>query len=477
MNREVFDLSKISLRGLCMDLLRHLWMILLSGATLWLAATGWHNLTYEPAYTASATLVVGVKGEANAYSSLSVASQMATVFGEVFQSDALRNKIAEDTGEKIEGTISCSAIEETNLLVLSTTSPNPRQAYLFIHSALENYEEVAGDVFANSYLEIVQEPEVPEAPSNTSWAMRCRYLLVLLAMAGMAGVTALFYILRFTVKNPAAAAEDLDGEIRGVIPFEKKNGGLKAGEKKEKKKQSLVLNSPLVTMDFAEASRRTAAKIEHHLRRRHLKSILVVSVAENEGKSTVAANLALALAEKHKKVLLVDGDLRKPAQHKVFAEPKQGRISLEKVLKGQENVKEAIYYSKRNHLWQLFQFTGVENPAALMDAGRFAGLLKEAGQEMDYVIVDCSPSAVSTDAEVWMGAVDSALLVVREDWTDVRVINDTVDVIWQSGKDFAGFVLNAFHREWFQTMHSPGYDTYGYGSYGKGVKSTEERGS
>ena len=70
------------------------------------------------------------------------------------------------------------------------------------------------------------------------------------------------------------------------------------------------------------------------MRRRRQKTLLISSIAENEGKSTVAANLALALAEKHKKVLLVDGDLRRPAQHKVFEENGQDRVSFSQVLKG-----------------------------------------------------------------------------------------------------------------------------------------------
>lgn len=80
------------------------------------------------------------------------------------------------------------------------------------------------------------------------------------------------------------------------------------------------------------------------------------------------------------------------------------------------------------------------------------------------MIIDCPPSAVSTDAEVWMKAAESVLLVVREDWSDVRVINDTVDRIWQSGCDFAGFALNAFRQEWFSREQSYGY---GYGGYRK----------
>ena len=136
MERELFRVDEISWRGLCEDLSRNLWMILLTAVTVWLAVGGVHNIIYEPEYTASSTLVVSSRGSGSAYSSLAAASQMADVFGQVFQSEALRNKIIEDVGAEIEGTISCSPIEETNLLVLSTTCPDPRPAYLLINSAL-----------------------------------------------------------------------------------------------------------------------------------------------------------------------------------------------------------------------------------------------------------------------------------------------------------------------------------------------------
>ena len=140
MNRELFRLDEISIRGLCLELLQSLWMILVIGVSLWLGITGVHTLIFEPAYTSTATLVVTVKGESSAYSSLSVTSQMADVFGEVFQSSALRSRIIEDVGEEITGDITCTPITDTNLLTLSVSSPDPRQAYLFINSALENYE-------------------------------------------------------------------------------------------------------------------------------------------------------------------------------------------------------------------------------------------------------------------------------------------------------------------------------------------------
>lgn len=453
MDRDLIRFDEISLRGLFADLVRNVWMILAAGLSIWLLATGWHNLTYQPEYTSSATLAVTLKGESDAYSSLSMAVQMADVFSQVFQSDALRDRIVEDTGEDVSARISCTPVTETNLMVLNVTSPDPRQAYLFINSALKNYENVSADVFSNSALQIVQDPEVPEHPSNTSWMMRYRYLLSAAAAVGMAGVICLFYLLRFTVKTTAAASRQLDGRVRGVIPYEKmeKGGG----------KRAPLLNSPLTTMAFAEAARRAEIRVEHHLRRHHAQALLVTSVMENEGKSTITANLALALAEKHYKVLLIDGDLLKPAMNKLLDEKKGDAASLADVLTGSADLKDAVHYNRQCGIWELFQYKGVTNPASVLDSRKLKEWIRAWKEKMDYIIVDCSPSAVSTDAEVWMNAVDSVLLVVREDCADVRMINDTVDTVWQSGKDFAGFVLNAFHVEGVRRS-----DEYSYGGYG-----------
>ena len=174
----------------------------------------------------------------------------------------------------------------------------------------------------------------------------------------------------------------------------------------------------------------------------------------------MAANIALAMAEKHKKVLLVDGDLRKPAQYKVFEEEQTGRDSFNQLLKEKGNWREKIYYNKANQLWELFQFHSVEEPAAVLDGSFLEKLAEEWKSEMDYIIIDCSPVSISTDAEHLMKMADSVVLVVRQDWSDVRVINDTVDMIWQSDCDFSGFILNAFYKEWIQTGYSYGYEGY-----------------
>ena len=443
MNDQIISLDKASLQGAGWQILKNWWVVLCWMAAMFLGATGVGNLLYTPEYTASSTLVIRMMGT-DAYTSLAQTTQMTAVYSEIFQSEALRNLVSESIGEPVEGSISCTQIAETNLLVLSATSPTPRQAYLFIQAALRNYEQVASYVFSDAVLEVVQEPNVPDAPSNSSFFIRRRPGLTLLAGMAAAALIALIYLLRRTVKAAGNASGLLDGPILGTIPFEKKQALYRRGKKKEI--PALLLNSPLVSMDFAESSRRAATRVEAHLRHHKAKVLLVCSVEENEGKSTVAANLAIAIAEHGEKVLLVDGDLRKPAQYKIFDRKGEKRLSLSDVLTGKASLEEVLSRNSKAGFWELFQYKSVAQAGNLLAGAKLRQLMEELKDQADVIVIDCPPLAAAADAEIWMHLADTVALVVRQDASDVRVINDTVDLIWKSAGDFAGFLLNAFPR-------------------------------
>ena len=455
MSRSGVVLDGATLREALRRVAENWWVVVAFALAAFLGMTAVGKLTYVPQYTSSATLVIRVKG-ADAYSSLAQASQMTAVFGEVFQSSALRNEIAASVGEGVEGSVTCSQVSGTNLLTLSVTSSTARQAYLFIQSALQNYERVSGDVFANAALEIVQEPSVPEGPSNSSPLITYRYLGTALAAVGAVVVIALIYLLRNTVKTVDQASDLLDGRVIGTIPYERKRVG--KGRKK-KSVPALLLFSPLVSMGFAEANRRTATRLEAHLRKNGFKTVLVASVGENEGKSTVAANLAAAMAERDRRVLLVDGDFRKPAQRLIFDEQEVERPSFSDCVLSSRIGRQPAVLNERSGIYELFQYKTLPDPTEVFNSGRLADTMEKLSKQFDYVFVDCSPVAAAADAELWMRLVDTVVLVVRQDVTDVRVINDTVDVVWKSARDFSGFVLNAFQGEW-SPMGGRGYGAY-----------------
>ena len=201
-------------------------------------------------------------------------------------------------------------------------------------------------------------------------------------------------------------------------------------------------------MAYSESYRKVTSRIEHILRKNNKQVLLVTSIAENEGKSTCAANIALSLQEKGKKVLLIDCDFMKPAQYKIF-ERKDDVIKDEYQL---------IQYNEKTHIWELFLNKSINKPSNYL-LNKIKSVVENNKINFDFIILDSSPTKASSDAEVLMDMSDYTLLVVREDWTDIRIINDIVDLIWQSNSQFLGFVLNSFYEQPVRN------NAYGYGHY------------
>ena len=223
----------------------------------------------------------------------------------------------------------------------------------------------------------------------------------------------------------------------------------------------LLITSPIASMNFVEANGRMSSRIEHHFDKHNFKVLLVTGIGENDGKSTVAANICLSFVEKNKKVLLIDGDFRKPAQYKIFDKEVLDTNPLQDVITEKKSLKDSIYFNKKSNIYELFLYHAIDDPSKLMNVVTLKKIMDQLKKHFDYIVIDCSPVAVSVDAEVWMEVVDSTILLVRQDCTDIRMVNDTVDLIWQSGCDFTGFALNMFIDD--EIRHNDyGYSYYDY---------------
>lgn len=466
-----FRLDEISLFSVLRDVVKNIWVIILAAAAGWLAVTGVRQLAWTPEYTSEATMAVAAKGSSSsAYSSLSLTTQMAEVFSEVFSSNVLRDKIAEDLGqERIDADLSAGIIQETNLVVLRVTSSSPSQAYLVIQSAIDNYSTVSDYLFSNAALRMVQEPEVPMGPSNTPDIVRTRKLAALGGAALSGLLIVVFSVWRFTVKTKESARRNLDGRILETIPYERKNKTLRKAFRKNK--SSLLMTTSLVSMRFSESCRKLATQVDHHMRIRKQKVLLVTSAAENEGKSSVAANLAVALAEKGRSVMLIDTDLKKPAQAKIFSASEKDGKYLTDYLGKKAEVGQILKKEGDLGLFLVLQHSGVKNSARYLDSKEMKDLIRAAGSSVDYVILDSSPMMLSSDALILTRLADAVLLVVRQDWTDIRGLNDAADDLRQSTADFMGFVLNGFRDKGFSGGRE--YSYYGYGGRRRGRAGEE----
>ena len=444
MEGKTVQLDEINPHGLLTAILKNLWVVVLLCVSALLCYTSVCRLLYTPRYTSTATLMVSAKDSTSAYNSLTTTQSMASVFVEVFQSNVLREKIEEQMPEgSFDGVINTTTIPETNLLIVSVTSPEPEVAFRALSLLVENYSAISDYLFSNAQLEVIKDPVVPVTPSNPQ-NVKQQYPLVTMitALLGLAGIAAI-YILRDTVKTPNAAKRKIDARLLRTIDHEIKNKTLKA--KYQRKNIAPLITNPLITKQFIENNLSLCSALEYHTRKRGQKVIMVTSVGENEGKSTVAANLALAMAEKNRRVILLDCDFRKPSLQKIFQLPVEKEHTLTHYLmQDGQNAADCLTEVKKHGITVGLSRHANKSITRLISGGRLAGLLQQLRTRADYIILDTPPMLVAADAETIAALADTAVLVVRADFMPTASVNEGVDRLRKSAPELCGFVLNNY---------------------------------
>ena len=447
MEKRTIQLDELNLRTLVMAVLKNIWIVALVCVSALLSYNAYAKMTYQPVYTATATMMVSAKDSTSAYNSLTTTQSMATVFVNVFQSNVLREKVAQQMPEqKFTGSIGTTTIPETNLLVVTVTSPSPQMSYKGLNAVLENYESISDYLFANAQLEVIKDPQVPMLPSNPqNLSQKYPVIVVIVGFVAIAAIVAL-HILRNTVQTPASARRNINARVLRTIHHEQKNKTLHS--KLMRKNIAPLINGSLISKAFIEDNLSLCATVEYHMRRRGQKVIMVTSVGENEGKSTIAANLALALAEKNKHVLLLDCDFRKPSQHKIFEHPvsKENAFSTF-LLKETEDAESYLVNMGTGRIAMGFSRPEIKNVTELLYNGKLRKFLQQIRQEADYVIMDTPPMLAAADAEIIGRIVDTSLVVVGADFMPVSVINEWIDNLRKSTPEVCGVVLNNYHSK------------------------------
>lgn len=456
MKEKSIHFDEINLHGLVLLFLKNLWVVAALCISAVLCYSSVCKLSYTPMYTSSATFMVSAKDATSAYNSLTTTQSMASVFVEVFQSNVLREKIQEQMPEQsFDGTINTMTIPETNLLIVTVTSNAPDVSFRALNLLVDNYSAISDYVFANAQLEVIKDPVVPVVPSNPL-NVEAKYPLVLLISIFLAvgGIVAL-YLLHDTVKTPKSARRKIDGRLLRTINHEKKNKTLRS--KLRKRNSTPLITNPLIKKDFIEDNLSLCSALEYHARKHGQQVILVTSVGENEGKSTIAANLALALSEKGRRVALLDCDFRKPAQHKIF----DLSVDKEKTLNAYLLQEEAdplqeeadplpyLIESKKHGILLGVSRNSGKSITKLLNNGKLPALLQQLRSQLDYIILDTPPILAAADAEALAAMADTALLVVRADFMPTDSINNGLDRLRKNAPEVCGFVLNNYHTSVF----------------------------
>lgn len=191
--------------------------------------------------------------------------------------------------------------------------------------------------------------------------------------------------------------------------------------------------------------------------------LLVSSCSPKEGKTTVASNLALVLAQDGKKTLLVDADLRRPRVHEVMGV--DGSRGLTDVAVGRLRADDAIVQTAHENLWVLPAGTLPPNPAELLGRASTRTFLDGLKGSFDRVVIDTAPVGVVTDAAVVARHADSVVLVVATDRTKRRTAEHGAALLKAVGAPLTGVVMNMVERS-HRWAHSGYYDRKAKAYYG-----------
>ena len=200
----------------------------------------------------------------------------------------------------------------------------------------------------------------------------------------------------------------------------------------------------------AEKFRFLGVRLRQLQQSRQLKKVLVTSTIPEEGKSLVSANLAGVLARRKQRVLLIEGDMRRPTLAQQFG---LGKLAgLAEWLQSSQRTPSNIYRLGGPGLWLLPAGNPPANTLELMQSGRLSQLMKQLGAIFDWIVVDSPPLLPLADTTVWARLTDGTLLVAREGKSEKKQLQRGLEALKKS--DLLGVVLNGCqhsdHKNYYQ---------------------------
>jgi polysaccharide biosynthesis transport protein len=278
-------------------------------------------------------------------------------------------------------------------------------------------------------VDAAEEPRKPVSPNT-----RTNLLLALLGGSTLGiGFAFFFEYLDNRIKTPDQVKRDLGLAFLGMVPavFDLKN------------ETPLVSNG--VPPNFSESFRAVRTNVLFSSAVEGARSVVVTSTGPGEGKTAVAANLALSLAQSGLRVLLIDADMRKPRVHSTFAMKQEPGLS--NVLVGSAKASESVKMGGLRGLWVLPAGRIPSNPAELLGSKRFEDFVKSLMGHFDWVIIDTPPVMAVTDPSIVAHLATGVLFVVGAEMTARQAAQRALEQLQHAHAKVIGAVLNRVDLE------------------------------
>lgn len=462
----------IELYSLLKDIVKNLWVVILCAL---IGSMGYFLVThasYKPMYTSTATLTVLNSGSVTAsYSTYTISTEKANVLVNVFTEPMVKEYAAAYLEvDSFDGTISARVLDQTNFIELKVTSDHPEKAYKLLNAVLKSHHKVSNKIFKNAGVTVISNPTVPSGPSNYISTSNRNMVIMGCATLALALIIALS-LMRNTVKKESDFDEKIESKLIGTIAHEDKR--MSFSDVRQKKKKGLLIHSnAYISLRFTENFHKIAAKLEHKRNRTGERVFAITSVAENEGKSTCAANIAVSLADRGNKVMLLDLDFKKPAAYKIFSEEtiENGEVSdlLAKKVPFEDF---AFRQFKKTSLYVAVNTKADSEYRTYIEDGSITELIEKLKEEYDFIIIDTAPLSLDSSVTDIINMVDKTILIVRTDTVPVNILNDAISTISRISSNLVGCILNDVHMNILPFSITGNDESNRYGGYRYGKHS------
>jgi succinoglycan biosynthesis transport protein ExoP len=296
-------------------------------------------------------------------------------------------------------------------------------------------------------------------PANPVLRPQSTVIMTALAFSLLAGIVLAFVLesLDTGLRSIAEIESITELPSLAIIPRARRSSVDHAGTLTTAQRNIGILTQP--KSQFAEAFRSLRTSLLLSTAGHPPKFIVLTSATPSEGKTTAASNLAAILAQRDTRVLLIDGDLRRPNIHHRFG--LNGKIGLTTVLTGATKLEETVQRVPEIPNLDILPSGPVPPfPTEMLSSGAMDAILRRCGEMYDYVVIDSPPILSVTDGVILARQADAVVLVVRHGKSSKHVVRRARDILLRSGAGITGIVLNAVD------LNSPEYyGYYGYSGY------------
>lgn len=443
--------------------LRKNWVTILLITLLGVVAAGGASFLMTPKYETKTQLYVSVRSTAQSTADLAQGAtfsrQIVNSYVDLINTGVVLDPVIaeqglDETQTDLEKTIKASSPAESALINITVTRDDPEQAAAIANSVGESFKNAVATQLEPETeagpspisITTTQNALVPENPVSPRLLLNIALGLLIGFAAGFA-IALLRTILDTRIRSQRDVELVTDKPILGSIV-----------DDDEAEEKPLVRETQLQS-PRAEAFRALRTNLQFFNFDSHHKVFVVTSANPGEGKSTVSSNLALSLAQTDAKVLLIEGDLRRPKVSKYLG--LEGGAGLTDVLIGRADADDVIQRWGRTGLYLLPAGKIPPNPSELLGSQEMKNLIKELGESYDYVIIDTPPVLAVTDAVVAADQATGLLMVAAAGSTTRQSLDAALATADTAGVKVLGLVLT---RLPIKGPDSYGYEAYGYAS-------------